>query len=252
MTALENLMSRLAAIRDPGLHGSLVRDFLESHEPVELVDVLASLLARASDEHYRVLYDSFVDVFVADSVIPIPYHVTQEIYRIAGRRNERAVALMLLDPPPLRRADGWSGDPDPEILDLTLGERKSFARRLDRDLLARMTRVTEPEVLRILLSNPRLTESDVVGIAARRPNTVSALTEVVRRRRWRVASTVRMALVNNPYLPPRLAVLLVPGLPRQERARLRHTPGLHPLIAEMSASLSPHPGGTSSPDSAPR
>ena len=52
---------------------------------------------------------------------------------------------------------------------LTLGERKSLARTHDRSLIQRVVRDPHPDVIRILLDNPSLTEPDVVRICASRP-----------------------------------------------------------------------------------
>ncbi|MGD8863380.1 MAG: hypothetical protein PVI30_25425, partial [Myxococcales bacterium] len=51
----------------------------------------------------------------------------------------------------------------------SLGERKALARRNDRDLITRVLRDPHPDVIRILLGNPALTEEDVVRLCARRP-----------------------------------------------------------------------------------
>ena len=53
---------------------------------------------------------------------------------------------------------------------LTLGERKSLARTHDRSLIQRVVRDPHPDVVRILLDNPSLTEEDVVRVCAARPN----------------------------------------------------------------------------------
>ena len=60
---------------------------------------------------------------------------------------------------------------------LTLGERKSLARRPDRAMLDRLLHDPHPDVIRRLLRNPRLTEDDVVRLAARRPGRPEVLVE---------------------------------------------------------------------------
>ncbi len=92
---------------------------------------------------------------------------------------------------------------------LTLGERKSLARRPDRRAFDRLLRDPHPDVIRMLLSNPRLTEDDVVRLAARRPNFPDILAEIARCVRWSTRPRVRMALVLNPATPPEIAVPMV-------------------------------------------
>ncbi len=95
---------------------------------------------------------------------------------------------------------------------LTLGERKSLARTHDRSLIARVVRDPHPDVVRILLDNPSLTEEDVVRICAARPNHPAVLQTVYRHRRWVVRYRPRNAIVRNPHTPPDTALLLAPLL----------------------------------------
>ncbi|HPQ69604.1 MAG TPA: hypothetical protein PKW95_10790 [bacterium] len=99
---------------------------------------------------------------------------------------------------------------------MTLGERKSAARSLDRDLLNRVGYDLDNSVIHQLLLNPRLTEQDVVIIAARRPNFPEVLSEIYNSPKWRTRPQVRLALIRNPYTPPHLAIALVPTLLKQD------------------------------------
>lgn len=113
-----------------------------------------------------------------------------------------------------RAADARALDEAPAVPDfgaarpLTLGERKSLARRRDRDLLARVLRDPHPDVIRILLGNPALTEDDVVRLCAQRPIEPAAVREVFRSTRWVVRYRVRRAIVNNPFAPSDVALQL--------------------------------------------
>jgi hypothetical protein len=99
---------------------------------------------------------------------------------------------------------------------LTLGERKSLARTHDRSLIQRVVRDPHPDVVRILLDNPSLTEEDVVRICAARPNHPTVLQTVYRHRRWVVRYRPRNAIVRNPDTPLDTALLLVPLLRKGE------------------------------------
>ena len=111
---------------------------------------------------------------------------------------------------PTRIATGPSGRA------LTLGERKSLARKPSREALERLFLDPDPQVTRQLLQNPRVTENDVIALAARRPAHQAVLAEVVRHPRWAPRPRVRMALIQNPYAPPELVTPLVALLRRQE------------------------------------
>jgi hypothetical protein len=99
---------------------------------------------------------------------------------------------------------------------LTLGERKSLARTHDRSLIQRVVRDPHPDVVRILLDNPSLTEDDVVRVCAARPNHPTVLQTVYRHRRWVVRYRPRNAILRNPDTPLDTALLLAPLLRRGE------------------------------------
>jgi hypothetical protein len=95
---------------------------------------------------------------------------------------------------------------------LTLGERKALARTHDRRLIERVVRDPHPDVIRILLNNPALTEDDVVRACAARPNSAQVLRVVFEHQRWVVRYRPRNSLVRNPRCPLDVALLLAPLL----------------------------------------
>jgi hypothetical protein len=99
---------------------------------------------------------------------------------------------------------------------LTLGERKSLAKRPDRNLLERLLGDPHPDVIRGVLRNPRLTEDDVVRFVARSTQRSEHLTEVARSPKWAHRPRVRLALVLSPLTPQELAIPLAGLLLRHE------------------------------------
>jgi hypothetical protein len=93
-----------------------------------------------------------------------------------------------------------------------LGERKAIARKNDRDLITRVLRDPHPDVIRIVLGNPAVTEDDVVRLCARRPVAGDVLREVFRSTRWIVRYRVRKAIVLNPHAPLDVALSLAAHL----------------------------------------
>jgi hypothetical protein len=135
--------------------------------------------------------------------------------------QDRLVSLVIgsdflySDPPP------ESELPVPAYQDdrtLSLGERKSIARKTDRKLIAAALRDPHPEVIQKLLANPRLTENDAVFIAARRPVPPSVLAKLGCHPKWRVASRVAFALISNPHTPLRISLSLLHNV-RRSRAQ---------------------------------
>ena len=140
-----------------------------------------------------------------------------ETFEAALAMQDRLVSLII-------GSDFLYGDPPPETevpvpayardRTLSLGERKSIARKPDRKYLAAALRDPHPEVIQRLLSNPRLTESDAVFIAARRPVPPAVLTELGCHPKWRVAERVAFALISNPHTPLRISLSLLHNVGR--------------------------------------
>jgi hypothetical protein len=108
--------------------------------------------------------------------------------------------------------------------EVTLGERKALARRPDRDLMQRLLTDPHPDVIRRCLRNPRITEDDVVRLAARRPGRGDVLAEIARSQ-WTHRPRVRMALVLNPATPDAIAARIAALLLRPELELVVHSPG---------------------------
>ncbi len=113
---------------------------------------------------------------------------------------------------------------------LTLGERKSLARTHDRSLIQRVVRDPHPDVVRILLDNPSLTEEDVVRICATRPNHPTVLQTVYHHRRWVVRYRPRNTIVRNPATPLDIALLLAPLLRKPELREAATSSELAPAL----------------------
>lgn len=104
----------------------------------------------------------------------------------------------------------------------TLGERKSLARRPDRKLIDRVLRDPHPDVIALLLQNPRLTEPDVVRLCARRPNVAEVLRQVFCDPRWSSRPKVRYALALNPATPEPIVHATIPLLAPDEIREIAH------------------------------
>jgi hypothetical protein len=116
---------------------------------------------------------------------------------------------------------------------LTLGERKSLARRTDRDTLARLLLDPHPEVIRRLLRNPRMTEDDVVRLAAKRPARADVLTEIARSSTWMHRTQVRLAIALNPSTPVTVAGPIVSLLMRQELKLVLESTHVAPAVRAL-------------------
>jgi hypothetical protein len=124
--------------------------------------------------------------------------------------RQPAVGLRDRNPRDERVPDYGRGRP------LTLGERKSLARKPDRAMLERLLADPHPAVIARLLANPRLVEEDVLRVAARRPGSPAVLVEIARSPRWIHRPRIRLALVLNPDTPVDTSALVCGLLMRHE------------------------------------
>lgn len=89
--------------------------------------------------------------------------------------------------------------------ELTVGERRSLARRPDRRAFDRLLADPHPLVIRQLLENPLVTEEDVVRLATRRPARLEVMRELAQSPRWLARPRVRMSILLNPGSPPEMS-----------------------------------------------
>ena len=113
---------------------------------------------------------------------------------------------------------------------LTLGERKSIARRPPPELLAKVLADPHPDVVRNVLASARVTEDDVVRMVTRRPGKAETLAEVARHPRWCHRPRVRVALVLNPATPTDLSITMLSLLLRSDLMTVIESQALHPAV----------------------
>jgi len=228
-TAFPDLFKRLARIDEIDMRVALICDRLESpsvEDALELVGAAYRAAALGDADGQTVFLALGWALFE-----PRLAHRRTELGAEAKNAELRHLADFLIPPEEddavetkRRIPDFGRGRP------LTLGERKSLARTHDRRLIQRVVRDPHPDVVRILLDNPSLTEEDVVHICAIRPNEPGVLQAVYRHRRWVVRYRPRNAILRNPDCPPDTALLLAPLLRPGELKEAAMASGLVPAL----------------------
>ncbi|MBI5443448.1 MAG: hypothetical protein HY900_19820, partial [Deltaproteobacteria bacterium] len=104
------------------------------------------------------------------------------------------------------------------------------ARGLRGPLLDRLLKDPDPRVVREILRNPRLRESEVLAIASRRPCPTDVLRWLARAEAWIFRPAVRRALVLNPFTPPELSLALLPTLSATELLEVADQGPVHRAI----------------------
>lgn len=216
----EAIVRASRAIPEIELRIAYVQDILKRSPIATLAECLDVLCARAEQaepaarEVLVALVSALQDPELADIVQRLREEATGVPLLALERLLRQPVSSLpireLSDPDEARIPDYGRGRP------LTLGERKSLARRPNREMIERLLRDPHPEVIRQLLANPKVTEDDVLSLASRRPCRADVLTQIARTPKWVRRPRVRVALVLNPDTPMDVTAPLVGLLVRQE------------------------------------
>lgn len=122
-----------------------------------------------------------------------------------------------------------------QIENLTVGEKLALARQANRSAIRLLRRLPDPKIVRILLTNPRLTEEDVLFITTRGESKGPILRAVGRSPRWARRYPIRLALVRNASTPPAVSLPLVSGLLERDLEALTHMSTVHPAVRKTAA-----------------
>lgn len=207
----DRLVRRLLSVEGEA-RAPVAQRVLLSFSPELAVDILAALLDRQGTGDARAA-EALAAVGLALSSLGEGDAAT-DLYACAQARHREDVSRLLMRPAPARTFDEREETSvDREMRKITIGMRRQMARAADPVTLTRLMPDPDAGVIKNLLRHPRLTEPEVVRIAARRPARPEVLREIYQSNRWSVRRRVRIALVNNPYTPTEIALKLVPLLP---------------------------------------
>jgi hypothetical protein len=216
-----------------------VRNALYGAEPAEAAWALnhITLEAELSGERERGVLNAFVPILVdVEHLVKLA-----ELRTLA--RAEQMTALMrllrcttrtghLLDRP---SEEGKAKRRQAEGQQQTLGERRALARKPSRAHIKRLIDDPHPLVVRILLGNPRITEQDVIRMAARRPSPALVAVEIAKARVR--SGRIRMAIIQNPGTPPAVSVPLLFLLSRPELNQVARAADLEAVVRATAQEL---------------
>ena len=121
--------------------------------------------------------------------------------------------------------------------ELTVGERRSLARKPNRRAFEKLLHDPHPLVLRNLLQNPRLTEDDVLRLVAKRPLRPFVIDELVCFPEWLLRPRVRMTLLHNPGTFAHVAMPLLSLCKRDELAEILENTSLNGVLRSAAREL---------------
>lgn len=232
-------MGATLSLGDAALRAAYVASVVRAWEVSVLAPALDEVCERAeqAESAAREALVAIVDALNGEGMDEVVQRLREE----AGGRSLLALERLIRHPVRIGRSVAESGDKtrqdkvpfDGRGRPLTLGERKSLARRPDRDTMQRLMADPHPAVIHRLLRNPRVLEDDVVRLAARRPGHAEVLAEIARSTRWVHRPRVRMALVLNPATPAEIAARIAGLLLRPELELVAGAPHVAPAVRAL-------------------
>ena len=229
------------ALADLGMRTTLVLRTLEDAGAPTAARALEGIASRAeqADPHPReviaallpTLSDPAHAPFVAalrDVAKDVPLLALSRLLRRKARHAEA---------PPSSPIEHRGIALEPGGRPLSLGERRALARKPSRVILDKLLSDPHPRVLANLLANPRLTEDDVVRIAAKRPQRPEIASELARSARWMARARVRLTFVLNPGTPPDLSVPVLSQLLRHELVEVAEATQVPALLRSAALDL---------------
>lgn len=208
MSPVEQLKRALLSLPEAGLRVGWLNERLELWSLADAATILDGLCDQSerSDPDAREALLAVVMLFVAKGECELVWRLREEA---AGRRLLGLDRLLRPGPPPVVQDRPATDLPVPDYgagRELTLGERRSLARRPSRRAFDKLLSDPHPLVIRQLLENPRLTEDDVIRLVTRRPARLEVLREVAKCTRWLARRRIRLSIALNPGSPPEIAI----------------------------------------------
>ncbi len=234
----EQLTKKLMSVTGRRLRAFLLAEKLNLFEKEEITDYLehiVSLALGSSHEALSVMF-SFVDILEKVFEIEIAHDFYNKIQLLNTR--DRILHLIINPPPPhkfLKKGEVHTTD---IMMDyLPLGVKRSFAKKMDRILLRRMLLEKDPYVIKHLLSNPMITEKELLKIASVRPTNAEVIRVIYLFDKWINLYAVKEAIVKNPYSPFRLALLMLFYMQKKELVSIIEDNTLHPTIRDIAKEI---------------
>jgi hypothetical protein len=224
MMEVERLKRVLLSLPDLALRTGWLRDFLtraSEHDQATVLNALCEDNERADPQAREAIL--VVALFFASLG---ECELVEQLRAQAESRHLLSLSrLVRRAPPPLVHDRPAHELPVPDYgagRELTVGERKSLARSPNRRAFDKLLGDPHPLVIGQLLANPRLTEDDVVRMAARRPARLEVLQAIAQNSRWLSRPRVRLAVLFNPGSPPAMTMPLLAVCTRNELSEVLH------------------------------
>jgi hypothetical protein len=231
------LCRRLAAVGDQEQRARALGEHLAALEPSVIVAILSAII-EAADRR-----EAGADLLVRAMISPglrafWDERLAMQVVGYARRDGCYDLAGMFLDLPAMDERLEVPAPPLPKaVAKVPLGVRRALARRNDIGLIERLLGDPDPAVVVNLLNNPRITELEVVRMAARSPVREGVLAAIAQHPRWGLRQRVMVTLAHNPGTPTGITLGLLHLLLDQDLARIASDGRLSEVITSRASAL---------------
>jgi hypothetical protein len=132
-------------------------------------------------------------------------------------------------PPPAPDKALWA-----QIRDMSMAERIKLALKGNKEARTLLLRDTNPQIQRLVLQNPRITEEEILMVAKDRNTDEDILATLADSRDWTKIYALRVALVENARTPVAKALRLLATLGEKELSRLAKSKSVPNIVAVQS------------------
>ncbi len=193
-----------------------------------LAEILHSM-GKVPDREVRLVQDALLDLPALKASLGSEF--IDRVRQVSEARGLQSVLDLFNEGVPFRGVlDEELPMTPPEFKGVSLGVRKALAKRPAMRWLEKLLHDQDPGVIRNLLSNPRVTETEVLKLSSRTPVSPRVLEEVARSPRWISRYRVKKALVLNPYTPLGISLPLLGFLMSQDLLFVSQRDGLSPIL----------------------
>jgi uncharacterized protein (TIGR02266 family) len=124
-----------------------------------------------------------------------------------------------------------------QIKNMSVKEKMMLAPKADRIERAALLRDLNPSVARLIIRNPRITESDIARIAKDVSAPADVLKAIVKNRKWISNADIKIAIVRNPRTPTQLALRQMNFLSTNELSSLAKSQHVRDTIKREALKL---------------
>jgi hypothetical protein len=226
----KKLLKDLSSLPEDKMKLKVLGNRVKELEPADIARFIAFVYTPASDvTEARKIQALLVNPEEIRGIIgEEKYRLT---YHAAIEMGLEKVCRLFTDLPPHKSGPfGYDKEEEAKMEFISLGHRRALAKGNVKDTLDRLLSDPDTMVIKNLLNNPRITETDVLKIASKRPNSPEILKILSTHRKWSKRYKVIKAIVLNPYAPPRISMGLLEFLLTQELESVAADKTIHPQV----------------------